>query len=131
MINEKKYYSISEVSQMLQIKEYVIRHWDSIDPKTNKVRIDNLSLRTRGGTRYFNQSHIKKLLILKNLLIENGKRNHSLDLASKIIELNKINLKKTNFSKMTYTESNKNFATISDKRLIRIKKVINNLKKLI
>ena len=38
MISEKKYYSIREVSQMLDIKEHVIRHWDSIDPKTNKIK---------------------------------------------------------------------------------------------
>ena len=61
MKSEKKYYSIREVSQMLDIKPHVIRHWDSIDPKTNKIRIENLSIRTNGGTRYFNKSHIKKI----------------------------------------------------------------------
>ena len=89
MKSEKKYYSIREVSQMLDIKPHVIRHWDSIDPKTNKIRIENLSIRTNGGTRYFNKSHIKKINNLQNILKENGKRNYSLNLASKIISQNK------------------------------------------
>ena len=41
MIN-KKYLNISEVSKMLQIEEYKIRYWDSLDPKTNKYRILDL-----------------------------------------------------------------------------------------
>ena len=36
----KKYLNISEVSKILQIEEYKIRYWDSIDPKTNKLRIE-------------------------------------------------------------------------------------------
>ena len=42
MIN-KKYLNISEVSKMLQIEEHKIRYWDSIDPKTNKYRIEGIS----------------------------------------------------------------------------------------
>ena len=105
MKSEKKYYSIREVSKLLNIKEHVIRHWDSIDPKTNKLRIDNLSIRTKGGTRFFNKSHIKKLSTLQNLLKENGKRNYSLDLASKIISQDKnFKIKNDNYNK-TITKS--------------------------
>ena len=85
MRTEKKYYNIREVSQMLNLKEHVIRHWDSVDPKTNKFRIENLSIRTKGGTRFFSKTHIKRIENLKNVLIQNGKRNHTLELASKII----------------------------------------------
>ncbi len=88
MKTEKKYFSIREVSEITNIKEHVIRHWDSIDPKTNKFRIDDLSIRTKGGTRFFSKNHIKKLINLNNLLKENGKRNYSLDLASKIMSKN-------------------------------------------
>ena len=84
MIN-KQYYNIKEVSKMLDIKEHVIRHWDSIDPKTKKLRIEGLSMRSKGGTRYFNKENIKKLSNLKNVLFENGKHNYSLQLADKII----------------------------------------------
>jgi len=36
----KRYLSIKEVSKLLDIKEHVIRYWDSIDPSTNKLRIE-------------------------------------------------------------------------------------------
>ena len=131
MINEKKYYSISEVSRLLDIKEHVIRHWDSLDPKTNKFRIENLSLRTKGGTRFFNESHIKKLSILKNLLSENGQRNYSLNLASKIISQNSKNINKISLSEINKKESrHDNFHKIEEK-FNKIKNITNNLKKLI
>jgi DNA-binding transcriptional MerR regulator len=125
MISDKKYFSISEVSSIISIKEHVIRHWDSIDPKTNKLRIEGLSIRTRGGTRFFNKHHISKLLKIKNLLEENGKKNHSLDLASKIISQKKTNLK---------TQENKfkdNLDFFSNSKQNKIKKIIKNLKNLI
>ena len=127
MISEKKYYSIREVSKMLNIKEHVIRHWDSIDPKTNKLRIQNLSMRTAGGTRFFNKFHIKKISNLMSILQENGKRNHSLDLAVKIIS--KKNKKIDNSS----ISDDKNH-NILENNLNKIKKITyikNKLKSLI
>ena len=123
MISEKKYYSISEVSKMLNIKEHVIRHWDSIDPKTNKLRIQNLSMRTAGGTRFFNKFHIKKISNLMSILQENGKRNHSLDLAVKIIS--KKNKKIDNSS----ISDDKNH-NILENNLNKIKKITNIKNKL-
>ena len=64
MYKNKQYYNISEVSKILNLKEHVIRHWDSVNPKTNKLRIEGLSIRTKGGTRDFNQTHIKKLIYI-------------------------------------------------------------------
>ena len=98
---EKQYKNIKEVSKLLNIKEHVIRYWDSIDPKTDKIRIQGLSTRNRGGTRYFNRDNINKLEQLKNLLFENGKHNYSLDLANKILssKKNKVSeLKKSNIT---------------------------------
>ena len=40
--NNKQYFNIKEVSNILNLKEHVIRHWDSIDPKTKRLRIDGL-----------------------------------------------------------------------------------------
>ena len=128
---EKKYYSIKEVSKMLNIKEHVIRHWDSIDPKTNKLRVDNLSIRTKGGTRFFNKTHIKKISNLFGLLRENGKRNYSLDLASKILLQNKNN--KQNLTKNkneTKFIDSKNLESI-DNITLKLYKITNNLKKLL
>lgn len=134
MKSEKKYYSIREVSHMVGIKEHVIRHWDSIDPKTNKLRIQDISIRTKGGTRFFNKTHINKILSLKNILKDNGKRNYSLDLASKIISndkyfnketqiKNKINDNQNNKINLDSFDFNNNFS--------KIRSITNNLKKLL
>ncbi len=85
---KKKYLNISEVSEMLGIEEYKIRYWDSIDPKTNKFRIEGLSTKSKGGTRYFNNENIKTLKKLKNILYEGDKQNYSIKLAQKIISTN-------------------------------------------
>ena len=91
---EKQYKNIKEVSRELNIKEHVIRYWDSIDLKTNKLRFQGLSTRNPKGIRFFNKENIKKLEQLKNLLYENGKHNYSLALANKILSNKKqISLK--------------------------------------
>ena len=84
MIN-KKYLNISEVSKMLQIEEYKIRYWDSIDPKTNKYRIEGISTKSKGGTRYFNKENINKLKKLKNILYDGNNQNYSIKLAEKFL----------------------------------------------
>ena len=70
---------------MLQIEEHKIRYWDSIDPKTNKYRIDGISTKSKGGTRYFNKENIKKLQKLKNILYDGDNQNYSIKLAEKIL----------------------------------------------
>ena len=128
MQKSKQYYNIREVSRILNLKEHVIRHWDSLDPKTNKLRIEGLSIRTKGGTRYFNQSHIKKLSNIKNILFEEGKHNYSLDLVNKIMSSKKL---------YKYTRSEDDFAfkgknlNTDFKNQVKLKKIINNLKSLI
>ena len=87
MIN-KKYFNISEVSKILQIEEHKIRYWDSIDPKTNKYRIEGISTKSKGGTRYFNKENIKKLEKLKKILYDGNNQNYSIKLAEKILSSN-------------------------------------------
>ena len=110
MIN-KKYLNISEVSKMLQIEEYKIRYWDSIDPKTNKYRVDGISTKSKGGTRYFNRENINKLQKLINILYDGKSYNYKIKLADKILSnskninhKDKINLdgKKLNNNDHTY-----------------------------
>ena len=128
MQKNKQYYNIREVSKILNLKEHVIRHWDSLDPKTNKLRIEGLSIRTKGGTRYFNQSHIKKLSNIKNILFEEGKHNYSLDLVNKIMSSKK--LYKYTSTEGDFVFKDKNSKT-DLKNQIKLKKIINNLKSLI
>ena len=84
----KKYLNISQVSKILEIEEYKIRYWDSIDPKTNKYRIEGISTKSKGGTRYFNKENIKKLTKLKSILYDGNKQNFSIKLAEKILSSN-------------------------------------------
>ena len=89
-MTNKKYFNISEVSKLLEIEEYKIRYWDSIDPKTNKYRIEGISTKSKGGTRYFNKENIKKLEKLKNILYDGNNQNYSIRLAEKILSSNDI-----------------------------------------
>ena len=100
MIN-KKYLNISEVSKLLQIEEYKIRYWDSIDPKTKNYRIEGISTKSKGGTRYFNKENIKKLEKLKSILYHGNNQNYSLKLAEKILSSNNkiTNQKGDNYTK--------------------------------
>ena len=84
----KKYLNISQVSKMLQIEEYKIRYWDSIDSKTNKYRVEGISTKSKGGTRYFNKENIKRLRKLKSILYDGNKQNYSIKLAEKILSSN-------------------------------------------
>ena len=107
MIN-KKYLNISEVSKLLQIEEHKIRYWDSIDPKSNKYRINGISTKSKGGTRYFNKENIKKLEKLKSILYDGSNQNYSIKLAEKLLTSNtKMDTKKnhdTNFSQQSYND---------------------------
>jgi len=95
-VTDKKYLNISEVSKMLQIEEHKIRYWDSLDPKTKKYRIEGISTKSKGGTRYFNKDNIRKLQKLKNILYDGEKHNYSIKLADKILTSNIKKLPKKN-----------------------------------
>ena len=126
MHKNKQYYNISEVSKILNLKEHVIRHWDSVDPKTNKLRIEGLSIRTKGGTRYFNQTHIKKLSNIKNILFEEGRHNYSLDLVNKIISSKK--LEKQFHDNLTTSSPNQDKDKSNNSQ--KLIKILNKLRKL-
>ena len=116
---KKKYLNISEVSKMLQIEEYKIRYWDSLDPKTNKYRIEGISTKSKGGTRYFNRKNIDKLKKLKNILYEGNNQNYSIKLADKILS-SRVNLQNDNnqskvYNNINYLEDTKKIEQILNK----------------
>ncbi len=77
-MKDKKYKSIAEVSELLQINKHVIRYWDA--------KFDGISTRLSDNKRrFFNVENIKKLQELKNILYQNGRHNYSFDLAKKIV----------------------------------------------
>ncbi len=122
----KKYLSISEVSKIVGIKEHVIRYWDSIDPNTNKFRIEGISTKSRSGTRYFNKQNITKLNRLKQVLYENGKNNNSLKMAERLLtssfKTNKIKKNDENFQFGNYVKNSKNINQILQKMRFLLKK---------
>ena len=121
---EKKYLNISEVSKLLQIEEHKIRYWDSIDPKTKRHRIEGLSTKSKGGTRYFSKQNIKKLNKLKNILYDGNKHNYSIKLADQILSSNiNSNLKNNDKNSDFYNFDNvEKFEQILNKMRLLLKK---------
>ena len=58
---EKLYYSISEVSEILQLKQYVLRYWETEFPMLHPKK-------NRAGNRSYRQSDIDTILKIKDLL---------------------------------------------------------------
>ena len=119
----KKYLNISEVSKLLQIEEHKIRYWDSLDPKTNKYRIDGISTKSKGGTRYFNRENIKKLQKLKSILYDGNNQNYSIKLADKILTANsKFSIQQDNIkSDIKYPHNVKKIEQILNKMRLLLK----------
>jgi len=63
--DQKLYYSIGEVSELIDVKPHVLRYWETqfpiLKPKKN-----------RAGNRTYKVRDIKFLLTIKNLLYEKG-----------------------------------------------------------
>ena len=117
MIFKKTYYSISEVSKMLNIQEHTIRFWDS--------KLPNLSKRdNKGKTRFFNLKQIEKLSKLNDIL----KKNDSITLAFEI--LSKNNSKKLHLNPEDSLEE-KNDSNLNKQIVNKISTISNNLKSLI
>ena len=86
-MKNKQYYSISEVSKMLNIKEHIIRYWDT------KLKINDICIRLKKSKRrQFNDFNIKKLKEVQNIIKSDNKHNTVLNLTKKI--LNDKNQKK-------------------------------------
>ena len=58
----KKYYSISEVSSLLGIKQTEIRYWEKFEPK----------LKSKGITRVYDLKKLKLLIEIKRLIKDQG-----------------------------------------------------------
>ena len=117
----KKYLNIKNASKILGLKEHVIRYWDSIDPKTKKLRFEGLSTKTRAGTRYFNKENIKNLKKIKDLLYDNGNHNYSLKLANAIIS-------KSNRNRNSNKSSSFHGDNIDSKKLENINQILNKMR---
>jgi len=110
----KTYYSIGEVSRILDIKEHTIRYWDSKLPGLSKNS-------DKGKTRFFTKHQINKISNINSLL----KNYSSNDLAYKIITKDKG----SNLHNSYY--DNKNSKINTSQSYNKIKKIAKNLKALI
>ncbi len=59
---DKKYYSISEVSNFLNIKQTELRYWEKFEPK----------LKSKGANRIYDLKKIKILIEIKKLIKDQG-----------------------------------------------------------
>ena len=117
MIFKKTYYSISEVSKMLNIKEHTIRFWDS--------KLTNLSKRdNKGKTRFFNLKQIEKLSKLNDIL----KQNDSIELASQILSKN---INKNSSTNNVNIDNFKDDSIKFRQNIVKIKNISKNLKDLL
>ena len=83
----KKYYSISEVSSLLGIKQTEIRYWEKFEPK----------LKSKGITRVYDLKKLKLLIEIKRLIKDQGIKPSKISLYlsnKKIRKSNFLDLKK-------------------------------------
>ena len=117
MIFKKTYYSISEVSKLLNIHEHTIRFWDS--------KLKDLSKRdNKGKTRFFNLKQINKLSRLRDIL----KKNDSITLANEILLKNKD---KDSSLNLNNTDNLKSDSLKFRQNIIKIQNISKNLKNLL
>ena len=114
---KKTYYSISEVSIMLNIQKHTIRFWDSKLPDLSKKN-------NKSKTRFFNLKQIEKISKLRDIL----KKNDSITLAYEI--LSKNNSKKL-LSNLDDSAEKKNDSNLNQLKVNKIRAISNNLKSLI
>ena len=116
MINKKTYYSISEVSKILNIQEHTIRFWDSKIPDLSKRK-------NKGKTRFFNLKQIEKLSELNNIL----KKNDSITLAYEILSRNN---NKSSSIKTNNIDNLNDDSIKSRQNTVKIKNISKKLKSL-
>jgi len=117
-MKNKRYKTISEVSALLNINQHVIRYWDA--------KFDGISIRLKDNKqRFFNIDNINKIKELKGVLYINGKNNHPLNMAKKLIEkenqqIVNIDNSKIPTHKLINIDELKNIS-------LNLKKILNNI----
>lgn len=76
LLIKKLYYSISEVSKITEVEQYVLRYWET--------EFENLKpQKNRAGNRIYTNKDIQLILYIKNLLRE---KKYTIEGAKKILE---------------------------------------------
>ncbi|HEY6627098.1 MAG TPA: MerR family transcriptional regulator [Ignavibacteriaceae bacterium] len=121
---KKLYYSISEVSKITDIEQYVLRYWETefeqLSPQKN-----------RAGNRIYTNKDIRLILYIKELLRE---KKYTIEGAKKILEdyepekkpVIEVKEKKAHNESINYVEVEKNNSSIKED-LEEIKNFLNLL----
>lgn len=107
MSGEKKYYRISEVSEILGVKPHVLRYWESVFPEIKP-------LKGKSKHRRYSQKDLEILKIIKHLLKEEGFK----------IEGAKLKLKEVLRKKLANTEDLSPFIEEIKSKLKEVKEVL-------
>jgi len=90
---EKLYYSISEISKMTELKQYVLRYWETEFPQLKPAK-------NKAGNRKYLQKdvdlvfRIKQLLYVNKFTIEGARQQLAKGDDSTVIEVENVNTKK-------------------------------------
>lgn len=87
---KKLYYSISEVSKMTDVEQYVLRYWESVFDQLKPQK-------NRAGNRAYTNKNIQLILLIKTLLRE---RKYTIEGAKKVLEDESL-LKKTLYEELS------------------------------
>ena len=79
---EKLYYAISEVSEISQLKQYVLRYWETEFPMLHPKK-------NRAGNRSYRQSDIDTILKIKDLLY---KQKYTIEGAREKLKAGNVNV---------------------------------------
>ena len=105
---KKLYYSISEVSKITDIEQYVLRYWETEFEELNPQK-------NRAGNRIYTNKDIRLILYIKELLRE---KKYTIEGAKKILE--------------NYEQDNKPIVEVKEKKSepeleVAAEKEVNNL----
>ena len=91
---QKLYYSISDVSQVTDVKQHVLRYWESEFPELKPTK-------NRAGNRTFKSRDVKIIFLIKRLLYQekftiDGAKNKLRELIQDESKLDEIQFDQTN-----------------------------------
>jgi len=115
---KKLYYSISEVSKITDIEQYVLRYWET--------EFEHLSpQKNRAGNRIYTNKDIRLILYIKELLRE---KKYTIEGAKKILEDYEQNKKPILEIKEKKIDSQTDIVSESEKNGLSLKEDLEELK---
>lgn len=118
---KKLYYSISEVSKLTGLEQYILRYWETEFPQLNPQK-------NRAGNRIYTNKDIDLILKIKKLLRE---KKYTITGAKSIIENNQFDDDKISTQEVFKQESNISLSSSLKNDLLEIKQFLLVLKSIL